>query len=249
MKLLTIRFSRRQLAISVSIISALIVLLVAVCAVRNLGQWLIIRNPLPEKLDLLFTFGGEPRRYDHSKDLFERYPDSFWAISVGYFPVFDTIGLDEIVRRNAAIEGLDTSRIIINDTCRSTGAEIRIFADLVDIALGKDSATAADSSSMWQKEKQRFSRWIQNRSLPDTLHIGLISHHYHTRRIKMLFGRRIKNRPVVFYMLPVPYTDNMHRFFRKRKWWRHESDGSFVISEAIKLIYYFTLRGKVPVRE
>ena len=234
--------------ILVSLAAALAVIILAAICVRNLGPWLIIKDAAPQSVDMLFSFGGEVERYTHSKDLFKKYPESFWIISIGKFPVFDTITLAEIVRRNAELEGLDTSRIIVNDTCRSTGAEIHILANLVDIVLSGDTLAQGSDSSDWFLNKKRFARWFLRRNI-DTLHIGLVSHHYHTRRIKMLFGRAIKGRPVKYYMLPVPYTDDTYEFFCNRKWWTHESDASFVISEAIKILYYLTLRGKVEMKE
>jgi hypothetical protein len=213
-------------------------------ALRNAGSWLVVSDKSPESIDMLFTFGGDIDRYTFSKKIAGAHPEAFWAISVGYIPMFDTLTVAAVVRRNTVMEGFDTARIIVNDTCTSTGAEITVLTDLVSIALGRAvpelSEKASAEDSLWHEEKTRLCRWFSERQA-DTLDIALVSHPYHMRRIKMLVARNM-DLPIRIHMLPVPLCGCANRFARARKWWRDEEDASFVISELIKIAYYFTVR-------
>jgi uncharacterized SAM-binding protein YcdF (DUF218 family) len=81
---------------------------------KNLASWLIVSDPLPQSLDVIFTFGGEDSRIAYSKSLFSKNPRALWIISYENRKLLQTLGK----------EGFDTSRIRIVDTCTSTFAEI-----------------------------------------------------------------------------------------------------------------------------
>ncbi len=43
----------------------------------NLGRWLVVNDPLPQKADLLFVFSGDGSRVDHAAQLMSgQYPDA-----------------------------------------------------------------------------------------------------------------------------------------------------------------------------
>jgi|GEM_PF-742979 len=219
-------------------------------ALRRAGSWLAASDPQPPSLDMIFSFGGEVERYTYGKKLARKYPCAFWAISLGYVPVFDTLTLATIVRRNAALEGFDTARILVNDTCTSTGSEIELMSDLIRCALCKNTPILPDSASpwdsLWYAEKQRLFRWFSSRPV-DSLDIGLVSHPFHMRRIKMLASLLTRDEPVRIYMLPVPWCGCTAEKSRPIRWWRSEKDASFVISELVKIAYYGSWRRKVNV--
>jgi uncharacterized SAM-binding protein YcdF (DUF218 family) len=81
---------------------------------KNLASWLIVSDPVPKSLDVIFTFGGEDSRITYSKSLFSKNPRALWIISYENRKLVQTLGK----------EGFDTSRIRIVDTCTSTFAEI-----------------------------------------------------------------------------------------------------------------------------
>jgi uncharacterized SAM-binding protein YcdF (DUF218 family) len=95
---------------------AIIVLVVlGFAAVREAGVWLLVKDPLPDKLDIVFTFAGERYRVDYSSELMMKYPDAHWVLSDfkdGYFHY--------IKKKN-----FDVSRVTVVDTCVSTIFELK----------------------------------------------------------------------------------------------------------------------------
>ena len=81
---------------------------------KNLALWLIVSDPVPQSLDALFTFGGENTRVTYSKSLFLKNPHALWVISSDNKKIIQTLGKN----------GLDTTRILLVDTCSSTSSEI-----------------------------------------------------------------------------------------------------------------------------
>jgi hypothetical protein len=245
---LTFFSKHRLLLLSVAFIGAL--LAAALLAFRNAGVWLAVSNPPPPSVDLLFTFGGDAYRYSFGKKIFKKYPGVFWNISVGYFPVFDTTTLATVARRDAALSGLDTSRIIVNDTCTSTGAEIEVLAALANFALHRQKPRLRDGAghydSLWYAQTLKFEQWFRDKNI-DTLRIALVSYPYHMRRIRMVALRGLKGMPVKLFMLPTPFCACASQRRSGPRWWRNESDATFVISEYIKIAYYFTIRHHVNI--
>jgi hypothetical protein len=83
-------------------------------AFRNLAEWLVVSDPLPQSLDAVFTFAGDVHRINYSKELFNRYPHAKWLISYPSKKIAIPLKHD----------GFDTSRIAIVDTCKNTNAEV-----------------------------------------------------------------------------------------------------------------------------
>ncbi|HEX2958629.1 MAG TPA: hypothetical protein VHO70_17465 [Chitinispirillaceae bacterium] len=96
--------------------STVIVLVIsAFYAIREAGVWLLVKDPLPDKVDIVFTFAGERYRVDYSSELMMKYPDAHWVLSDfkdGYYHY--------IKKRN-----FDISRVTVIDTCASTIFEVK----------------------------------------------------------------------------------------------------------------------------
>jgi uncharacterized SAM-binding protein YcdF (DUF218 family) len=88
---------------------------------KNLASWLIVSDPVPQSLDVIFTFGGEDSRTIYSKSMFLKNPHALWIISSDNKKLAKTLGK----------EGFDTSRIRIVDTCTSTFAEISFLKNQI----------------------------------------------------------------------------------------------------------------------
>ncbi len=84
----------------------------------NMGRWLMINDPIPEKLDLIVTFAGEQQRVAYSRELSMKFPQSFWLLS-DY-----KNGYSRLLRKS----NFDMSRVHIVDTCQNTVSEIDAFA-------------------------------------------------------------------------------------------------------------------------
>jgi uncharacterized SAM-binding protein YcdF (DUF218 family) len=109
-------------------------ILAAVCVIgwiafRHFALWLVVSDPLPPSLDVIFTFAGETHRIIYSKELYCRYPNAQWVLSYPTKKI--TVPLSR--------DGFDTSRIIIVDTCKNTNSEA-LF--IIDWAAGKIRDTA-----------------------------------------------------------------------------------------------------------
>jgi uncharacterized SAM-binding protein YcdF (DUF218 family) len=104
------KYTKRTLLLLVlsTIVTAAILLL------RNAGVYLLVNDPLPKKLDLIFTFAGENARNHYSEELLKQYPDAHWLLS-DY-----KNGYVRILRR----ESFDMSRVTIVDTCKNTFSEV-----------------------------------------------------------------------------------------------------------------------------
>jgi uncharacterized SAM-binding protein YcdF (DUF218 family) len=94
---------------------------VGIFVFKNLASWLIVSDPVPKSLDVIFTFGGEDSRTIYSKSLFSKNPHALWIMSSDNKMLIQTLGK----------EGFDTSRIRIVDTCTSTFAEISFLKNQI----------------------------------------------------------------------------------------------------------------------
>jgi uncharacterized SAM-binding protein YcdF (DUF218 family) len=102
-----------RLIIVLGVITVTIPLLLL--ALRGAGVWLLVDDPLPEKVDVIFTFAGEKYRVDYSAKLMIKYPGAHWVLSDfknGYF---------NYIRKKE----FDISRITLVDTCVSTISEVK----------------------------------------------------------------------------------------------------------------------------
>jgi hypothetical protein len=117
--LLNLRF-RALFAIALCIISACTLIDVAI---PHLGLWLIIRDPLPRHVDVLFTFGGEGWRYPYSGRLAVEHLEATWIVSCGYH-----------LRNHVCPDTRSYKRVPdeVVDTCTSTWTEVTFVLDWVN---------------------------------------------------------------------------------------------------------------------
>lgn len=183
---------------------------------RNLGAWLVVSDPLPSSLDVLFTLGGEDSRFVYSKELYARYPRAIWLIS---YP-------SATIVRALKTEGFDTSRIAVVDTCQNTRSEIAFLKKWLSLSFSSmrrpgalGAATARTTSG-------------------DSLTIGIISNWYHMRRIKVIVDRQLPKGAYSLYYLPASITTDPYRYSYK-KWWQQKAVRSIVCLEWEKILLYW----------
>lgn len=110
---------RRILAVSLMIL--LLFSILSILIVRNAGTYLLVSDPLPQKLDLVFTFAGENSRPVYSQELLKKYSCAHWLMSdykKGYI---------RILRRDK----YDMSRVSVIDTCKNTNSEVTAMLEWI----------------------------------------------------------------------------------------------------------------------
>src|SRR5271157_3377473 len=202
--------------ILVTFISAIVV--VCVIAYRNFGMWLVASDPLPPSLDAYFTFASDNERILYSKHLYKRYSAALWVLSYPRKRIL-------VPLRKA---GLDTSRIVVMDTCANTSSEVACIVNWANTAL-RDSASAP-ARKLSAKTKY---------SPGSTLRIGLVSSPYHMRRIKVLFSGRRPDKRAEFFFLPVPFWLCGMKKSDYETWWKNKALAPVVWMEVEKIAYLF----------
>ena len=92
----------------------------AVLMYRGLGNWLLVQDPLPGRIDAIFTFGGENVRDRYSRDLALRYPEAIWILSTH----------NAAARvRTLDLEQLNARRLLVVDTLKNTWEEVRFLRE------------------------------------------------------------------------------------------------------------------------
>jgi hypothetical protein len=214
MKRLPLRFVIPAIAVALLVCGAAFV-------VFTLGDWLVISDPLPRRLDYVFTFAGENPRLTYSKELMGRYPDAHWLLS----------DFHHFYSRILARNGFDMTRVFTIDTAYRTLGEVHALSDW--LRAHPDSSRRAPIAADTAPGRS-----------PSKLSIGLVSSPYHMRRIKFMVNDvfRDRRKDVLFYYLPVPF-ERFHWNQRDmRAWWRSKSLRAFAGSEIGKLIIYWLFR-------
>jgi hypothetical protein len=214
MKRLPLRFVIPAIAIALLTCGAAIVVL-------NIGGWLVVSDPLPPRLDYVFTFAGQNLRLTYSRELMERYPEAHWILSD--FHHF----YSRILTRN----GFDMTRVSAVDTASNTLAEVHALSDWLqaNTDLLQRTPIAADTAPGHP---------------PSQFSIGLVSSPYHMRRIKFMVNDvfRDRRKDVLFYYLPVPVERFQWTQKDLRAWWRSKTLRTFAGSEIGKLVIYWLFR-------
>lgn len=94
----------------------LIFVMLSLFFIKYVGEWMMVSDPLPQKIDVIFTFSGENVRDQYSRELFNIYKESLWIVSCWYDK--------EKYIGDLESEGYDTSRIFTVDTCSNTYSEV-----------------------------------------------------------------------------------------------------------------------------
>jgi uncharacterized SAM-binding protein YcdF (DUF218 family) len=196
-------------------LSALFLAIVFLCGIcgfcfLNLGKWLIVSDSPDDHMNVIFTFAGENARITYSKYLFRKNPESLWIIS------YPSIKIKSVLNH----DNLDTSRIIVVDTCTDTKAEVAYIL-------------------RWQRLHARLLtlKAVSGR----TPVIGLVSSWYHMRRIKLLFDSQSKNESCSVRFLPVQINDSTENK-PENTWWKNSTNRHIVLSEWGKLLYLYCSR-------
>jgi hypothetical protein len=92
--------------------SILIILILLI--IPLLDNFLYLKDDIPENIDVLFTFSGDPERIRYSNDIFIKYNTDFWLLSFS-----NEISLNSIFDNNDF-----SNNISIVDTCKNTYSEI-----------------------------------------------------------------------------------------------------------------------------
>lgn len=95
--------------------AAVVLVILASVAIRKAGVWLLVKDPLPDKVDVVFTFAGDRNRVDYSSEFMIKYSDSHWLLSD-----FKNGYINYISKK-----GFDLSRVTVVDTCVSTISEVK----------------------------------------------------------------------------------------------------------------------------
>jgi uncharacterized SAM-binding protein YcdF (DUF218 family) len=106
--------------IIIILITLIILFFAGAYAFANLGNWLLVSDPEPQKIDLVFSFAGGPYRDDHALELLKKHPEAKWLASTGSHS-----GIIEKCRK----AGIDSARVSIIDTCKSTWSEIKVLKE------------------------------------------------------------------------------------------------------------------------
>ena len=191
-------------------------LLLIAAVFMNLGAWLLVADPLPPRLDAVFTFAGENPRITYSRELAQLYPEARWVLS----------DHDHLYRRILARNGFDLQRVDFIDTCTHTLSEVRSLADWV--RTWRAATGLPDTAARLRKSR--------------TLRIGLVSAPYHQRRIKTMVKDVFGADSTRFYYLPVPLDRYGWRRADFKHWWRSKAVRPLVASEIGKVLIYWFLR-------
>lgn len=82
---------------------------------RSVGVWLLVNNPVPERVDVIFTFAGDRYRVIYSRKLMETFKNAHWLLSD-----FKD-GYATLLRK----QDFNMSRVTIVDTCVNTISEVK----------------------------------------------------------------------------------------------------------------------------
>jgi hypothetical protein len=117
-------FNRKYTKRTFTLFVLVIFVIVTTLLLRNAGLYLLVNDPLPDKLDLIFTFAGENARNHYSEELLQQYPDAHWLLS-DYKD-----GYVRILRRDS----FNMSRVTVVDTCKNTFSEVLALKKYLQIS-------------------------------------------------------------------------------------------------------------------
>jgi uncharacterized SAM-binding protein YcdF (DUF218 family) len=199
----------------------------------GIGSWLLVRDPEPQRLDIVFTFAGENARMAYSRDLMERHTGAHWVLN----------DFHHLYSRILSRNGFAMERVSVIDTASHTLSEVNALSDWLRVHRISGAKILRDPPSADTQGKAKNER----------LHIGLVSSPYHMRRISFMVrdAFRANDTRYAFYFLPVPFERYSWNRSDLAAWWRTKTTRKYVESEIGKLIIYwlFMQRRAHPVRE
>jgi hypothetical protein len=192
----------------------LLPVLAAAALFLKTGTWLLVSDPLPQRLDAIFTFAGENARITYSRELTQVYPGARWVIS----------DHDHLYERILARNNFDLRRVDFIDTCTHTLSEVKGLADW--LRAGRTAAVQTGTAGT---------------QTAGALHIGLVSAPYHMRRISIMVNDVFSGDSARLYYLPVPLQRYGWTRDDFAHWWRSKTIRGLAGSEAGKLLMYWFL--------
>lgn len=177
----------------------------------TISGWLVVNDPVPPRLDVLFMFGGENARLTYSRELTERFPCARWVMSDNFRQYARVLSRD----------GFDMSRVVVLDTCHYTLSEVTTLAGWLRDNRNTLMSAAAHDTAVKQ------------------VRVGLVSSPCHMRRIKFMVHDVIRDTAFKFSYLPVPLERYGWTPENVRHWWKVKALRTWVISETGKLLWYW----------
>lgn len=185
----------------------------------KIGTLLAVNDPVPQRLDVIFTFGGENERVSYSRKLMQQFPDAHWVLS-DYYHFFS-----HILQR----DGFAMTRVSFLDTCANTLSEVHGLWDWI----------AGHEDSLYKSKNTLVRETSGLNKPPVTLSVGLVSNPFHMRRIKFMAQTVFSNTPVTLYCLPVPLDQYHWKSQDVLFWWQSKTTRSWVLSEIGKLLAFW----------
>ena len=109
--------TKKLLKITRIIALVIIGIITVFMGLRSAGVWLLVRDTIPDQVDVVFTFAGDRHRVFYSRELMLKFSGAHWLLS-------DYIdGYAKILRKN----DFDMSRVTVVDTCENTIAEVQML--------------------------------------------------------------------------------------------------------------------------
>lgn len=96
---------------------SVICLMLVILLFRCVGQWMIVSDSLPDKLDVIFIFSGDATRDMYTQGLLKKYPSAQLIISTH-------LKAEEYRGKYWLLENDDFGKINFVDTCSNTRGEI-----------------------------------------------------------------------------------------------------------------------------
>jgi uncharacterized SAM-binding protein YcdF (DUF218 family) len=216
--------AKRSAKPAVAVLVILVLLLCAGAAFLFLaGTWLATADPVPPRIDVIYTFGGENIRITYSRELMRRFPQAHWVIS----------DYNHRYARLLERQGFDMSRVTILDTCRSTIAEVNGLADWLKV---QKPSPLADSGGADSGEEAKPADVTLR-----PLHIALVSNPLHMRRIRLIAEKTFRDPAIRLHCLPVPLERYGWTRHSLKHWWRVKALRTWVALETGKIILYWAL--------
>jgi uncharacterized SAM-binding protein YcdF (DUF218 family) len=125
----------------------------------NIGNWLVVVDPLPSKLDVIFSFGGAQERAPYAVELQKKYKNALLLISTAVV---------EKEKQRIIQLGADTNRIEFIDSCKTTWTEIAFLESWLKEKYGGKTAAIGLVSSPYhmRRIKMMIARRKDKNSTP-----------------------------------------------------------------------------------
>ena len=205
----------------------------------NLGKWLLVSDPLPEKLDVIFVFGGTLSRARYALRLKDKYPDVRIIINNSKNRINKNLDIANILAKegfntdNVLSIGIDTIRFLNAERNVKSGTYLEVIfliQWMQNYLTGKKASNRIGDSP---------TDIIKNVS------VGLVSDGFHMRRIKLLVERKMKKLQCKFWYLPSNIDKNKHTGDSYTYWWKYKKIRKVVLRETFKFVYtIFFINGK-----